>query len=216
MKDTPDPDSTHLYLIRHGATDANLQRPYILQGRGINMALSETGRQQAAAAGEFMKRFSLAAVYSSSLVRAHETGTTVAGHHGLECQAIEGLEECHVGDWEGMDWGSIMERDPDAYHAFMADPGTTPYLNGESYGDVLSRVQPVVSRLLEEHRGQSIAIVAHNVVNRVYLANLLGVEIREAKNLKQANACVNVIEKTEETTHVVAMNSYFHLPEDLR
>ena len=32
----PEADETLLYLVRHGATPANEQRPYVLQGHGID------------------------------------------------------------------------------------------------------------------------------------------------------------------------------------
>jgi probable phosphoglycerate mutase len=65
-----------------------------------------------------------------------------------------------VGGWEGKSWNMIMEENEAAYHAFMNDPGDTPYLNGESYRDVLNRVKPALAQVLEQHRGQSIVVVA--------------------------------------------------------
>jgi broad specificity phosphatase PhoE len=55
--------------------------------------------------------------------------------------------------------------------------------------------------------------VAHNIVNRVYLADLLGIELRRAKDLRQQNACVNLISSDDHLTQVVTMNSVFHLSE---
>ena len=43
----PEADETLLYLVRHGATPANEQRPYVLQGHGIDTSLSDTGQRQA-------------------------------------------------------------------------------------------------------------------------------------------------------------------------
>ena len=45
----PEAHETLLYLVRHGATPANEQRPYVLQGHGIDTSLSDTGRRQAEA-----------------------------------------------------------------------------------------------------------------------------------------------------------------------
>ena len=44
---------TILYLIRHGATEANLARPPVLQGRSHNPPLAPLGIRQAEAMGEF-------------------------------------------------------------------------------------------------------------------------------------------------------------------
>ena len=42
----------------------------------------------------------IAAVYSSQLLRANDTGKAIAGHHDLEVEVIEELEEIRL--FEGM------------------------------------------------------------------------------------------------------------------
>jgi broad specificity phosphatase PhoE len=213
MRTVPPSDTTYLYLIRHGATPPNEQRPYILQGSGIDLSLSLSGRQQAAEASQFLSDFPLNHIYCSSMIRATETAEAIAKPHGITVQRLASIVECSVGSWEGMDWESIKQRDPEASRMFLENPAAHPYLGGESYGDVLKRVRPIFQDLLAKHRGESIAIVAHNVVNRVYLADLLGLELRRAKDLRQQNACVNLIASDSHATHVVTMNSVFHLSE---
>ena len=215
MNPRPPADTTILYLVRHGATDANESRPYILQGSGIDMPLSETGRKQAAAVGRFFRDYPLAGVYSSHLQRAVETAQAVAGHHELEVRTHEALAECNVGRWEGMDWDSIMAQHPEEYRAFMENPAENPYLGGESYGDVLQRSRPVLEELLECHLGESIAVVAHNVVNRVYLAHVMGMELSRAKDIRQINTGVNVIRYRQGECELMTLNSFFHLDDGL-
>lgn len=203
---------TTLYLIRHGATDANMARPYILQGRGVNLSLNAVGRAQAAAVGEFLRPRRLQHVYASVLQRAMETAAAVAAPHGLMVEPREEITECHVGQWEGMDWDSIARKHPEEFRLFHEDPSESPYLGGECYRDVLKRVAPAFQQLLEEHEGETIAVVAHNIVNRVYTAHLLGLELRRAKELRQANGCVNVIRAEGGRVVLETMNSCFHLP----
>lgn len=207
---------TMLYLVRHGATSANEQRPYILQGSSIDLPLSPTGREQAAAAAQFLSTHPIRHVYASTLKRAVETAAAIAEPHGLAVQSHAELSECHVGRWEGMDWDSIMREYPEAYRAFMDDPAANPYLEGESYGDVERRVRPVLQRLLERHAGDTIVVVGHNVVNRVYLSGLLGIALPRAKDIRQANACVNVIRHRDGETELLTLNAFFHLEERLR
>lgn len=213
MRTKPPAGTTYLYLIRHGATPANEQRPYILQGDGIDLGLSPSGRRQAAEVGQFLSGFPLDHIYCSPMIRARETATAIAGHHGKDIVPVEDLVECCVGMWEGLDWDTIQERNPEEARLFHENPAENPYFGGESYGDTLRRVRPIFDELLAKHRGESIAIVAHNVVNRVYLASLLGLETRRAKDLRQQNACVNLISHDERTTSLVTMNSVFHLSE---
>ena len=213
MNTPTDGDTCHIYLVRHGATDANQQQPYILQGRGIDKPLNREGQRQAQAVGRFLTRYPLAGVYASPLVRAVQTAQAIAAPHGLGVAAIADLCECHVGQWEGMNWDAIMREFPDAYHAFIANPAEVPYLGGESYADVLSRAKPVLHELAQQHRGESIAVVAHNVVNRVFVASLLGLDLCKAKELRQANCCVNVIRFEADVATLVTMNADFHLHE---
>ena len=57
--------ATHLYIVRHGETDFN--REGIVQGRGVNTALNELGRQQAAALARRFAPIPLDRIYSSPL-----------------------------------------------------------------------------------------------------------------------------------------------------
>jgi broad specificity phosphatase PhoE len=212
MTASPPPDTTLLYLVRHGATEANERKPYILQGRGVNYGLSASGKQQAESVAQFLRGFPIRHVYSSCLLRSTETAQAIARFHQLEVEQIDDLAECHVGQWEGKDWGTIMREFPEAYEAFLRSPGEAPYLGGESYGDVLRRVQPVLAGLLGQHTGEAIVVVAHNVVNRAYLGHLLGLEPRKAKDLRQANCCVNVIQHRGGETQVLTLNAHFHVP----
>jgi len=207
---------TTLYLVRHGATDANMARPYILQGRGVNLSLNSTGRAQAASVGQFLSSQKIDHVYASVLKRAVETAEAIAAPHHLPVEVDERITECHVGQWEGLDWESIRARNPDAWSLFNEDPSQHPYLGGESYRDVLHRVEPALMELLQRHPGESIAVIAHNIVNRVFLAQVLGLELRRAKELRQSNAGVNVLHYDEGRLVVETMNSCFHLPRETR
>jgi len=211
MKQPPPPDTTRLFLVRHGATTANENRPYILQGRNMDLDLSELGRRQAEAVGALLADYSIDRIYSSPLVRARQTAEAIAKHHPLTVTAVEEVTECDVGRWEGQGWDAIMRDDAEAYRLFIADPSQHPYAGGETYADVWTRAQPAINRILEDHAGHTIVLVAHNVVNRVYLANLLGIELRRAKDVRQSNACVNVIRHRHGETQLLTLNALFHL-----
>jgi broad specificity phosphatase PhoE len=217
-------ETTVLYLVRHGATDANLRRPYVLQGHAIDLPLSETGRRQAACVARVLAQVPLAAVYSSPMRRAVETAQVVAeAQQDVDTHSksytvflLDKMVECDVGRWEGLSWEQIEKEYPDAFADFQRDPGRFPYLGGESYADVARRAVPVVESLLERHAGQSVALVAHNVVNRACLAQFMGIDLARAKDIQQGNGGVNVIRRRGDRIEVVTLNSLFHLDEDLR
>lgn len=206
-----EPDVTWLYLVRHGATEANERVPPILQGNGIDLALSPEGMRQADSVAWFLRRYPIRRVYTSALTRARQTAAAIAAPLGLNPETLGDLQECNVGLWEGLDWRTIEAKHPEAHRRFVENPAENPYLGGETYGDVLRRAQPVIDRLLEAHAGESIVVVAHNVVNRVLLARLLGLEVRLAPTIAQGNGCVNLIRRRAGRTELVTLNSLFHL-----
>jgi broad specificity phosphatase PhoE len=207
----PETHETLLYLIRHGATPANQQQPYILQGRGIDTSLSDTGRQQAAAVAGFLANRPLDAVISSPMKRARETADAIALPHQIKASVLDNISECDVGRWEGRDWDSIMQDDAEAYSRFIDDPGIHSYPDGESYQDVLDRVGTPIDDLLDIHRGQTVALVAHNIVNRVYLARLMGWPISRAREIRQDNTGINVIRGRDDEITLMSFNVRFHL-----
>jgi broad specificity phosphatase PhoE len=207
----PEAHETLLYLVRHGATPANEQRPYVLQGHGIDTSLSDTGRRQAEAVAGFLADRPLDVVISSPMKRARETARAIAAPHGLDTGVLEDISECDVGRWEGRDWGSIMKDDAQAYHRFMDDPASHGYPEGESYADVLDRVGGPIDQLLASHRGQTVALVAHNIVNRVYVARLMGWPLSQAREIRQDNTGINVIRGREDEITLLSFNVRFHL-----
>jgi broad specificity phosphatase PhoE len=72
---------TRLILIRHGATDWNVEGRY--QGQ-VDIPLNELGREQARQIVHSLNGADLAAIYSSDLARARDTAEALAHAAGLE------------------------------------------------------------------------------------------------------------------------------------
>ncbi len=200
-----------MYLLRHGATANNLAQPPVLQGRNQNPGLSAEGQRQAEAAVGALADRNIAAIYCSPMVRAVETAEYFSRDRALAPQTIDALIEVDVGHWEGRDWNEIAASEPDAYRRFMQDPAAHGYSGGESLAEVAQRVLPAMRALLETHLGEAIIVVAHNVVNRVYLAELLQLPTSQARSIAQANCGINVIRRRGTTDSVVTLNSVLHL-----
>ena len=86
---------TILYLIRHGATEANLARPPVLQGRSHNPPLAPLGIRQAEATRDFLAIRPIEYCYCSPLRRALETATIVAAPHGIIPIPLDALTDCY-------------------------------------------------------------------------------------------------------------------------
>ncbi|MCA9101380.1 MAG: histidine phosphatase family protein [Planctomycetales bacterium] len=206
-------DACFVLLIRHGATANNDARPPRLQGSGLDVGLSDKGRHQAELTGEALADHPLAAVYSSPLLRARQTAAEVAAPHGLDVTTVDELVECNVGSWEGRFWAEIEESEPEAYRAFIDDPENNPYAGGESLGEVCERVMPAIESLVACHTGEIVAVVAHNVVNRVLLARLIGLPIAKARTIDQQNCGINVLRFRDGKLSMRSANAAFHLDE---
>ncbi|MBC8350892.1 MAG: histidine phosphatase family protein [Planctomycetes bacterium] len=204
-------DTCIMYLVRHGATVNNLADPPILQGSGVDLELSDAGKQQAQCAAELLAKRPLAAVYSSPLIRARQTAEIIAKPHNLPVGQVVAIKEIDVGQWEGRSWKEISQTEPEPYRNFIADSANHGYLGGENMTQVLNRCGPALTMLTSQHLGTEIAVIAHNVVNRVYVASLLGVPISRAREIIQDNCGVNVIRFRRDEIKLLSLNSSFHV-----
>jgi broad specificity phosphatase PhoE len=202
---------TTLYLIRHGATEANLAIPPRIQGRRHNPPLARLGVRQSEATRDFLAIRPIDHCYSSPLLRAMQTATIVAAPHGMAPQPLDALTECDVGRWEGLDWQTVRYLDAEGHQRFHANPGQFGYPDGESFEDVYRRVAPVLDGLLEQHAGQSILVVGHHIVNRTYLAGLLGLSTDQARQVKLDNCGISVVYREGHETTITTLNAAFHL-----
>ncbi len=207
----PHAGECRIFLVRHGATANNLANPPRLQGNRTNAELSDEGRRQAELTGTWLARHSLSAVYASPLTRARQTAQAVAGKHGLDVQTIKPLIEIDVGDWEGRDWEEVARTEPEAHALFLEDPRVHPYRGGENMGQLLDRVVPALEKLARSHAGQMIAVVAHNVVNRCYIAELVGLPMNKARGVPQDNCGINLLVHNGRRMKVRTVNSIAHL-----
>lgn len=203
---------TTVYLVRHAATANNLAKPPQLQGRGVDPDLAPLGIRQAEVTRDHLALYGIQACYSSPMLRAMRTAEILAEPHRLEPRAVADLAECDVGDWEGLSWEEIERRYPEEYRRYMANPGKNGYVNGETFTDVYERTAAAMEQILAAHDGESILVVTHHIVGRVYLASLLGLPSSKARLVSLDNCGVSVIVKKGGAKPAVkTLNSVFHL-----
>ena len=206
-----DESATVLYLVRHGATDANLAVPARIQGRNTDPALAAVGIRQAEATRDCLAGLPLTHCYTSPLRRASQTAAIIAAPHRLTPVPLAALTECDVGRWEGLDWETVRALDRDGHTHFHADPAAFGYPGGESFAEVYDRVRPALDDILVRHAGGSVLVVAHHVVNRTYLAGLLGIDPGRARKVILDNCGISVVVRRHGKTTVGTLNAAFHL-----
>jgi probable phosphoglycerate mutase len=172
--DTHNPAVPTLYLIRHGETDWNARR--LLQGRR-DIPLNAVGQGQAVVSGTCLKWLLPDATtvdfIASPLGRTRQTMEIIRQQLGLDAadyRTDERLVEINFGEWEGLDWQQIAERQPERYQARQADPLNFIPTDGENYPHVFERVGSLLNSLQRDT-----VLVAHAGVLRSCLALLTDV-----------------------------------------
>jgi probable phosphoglycerate mutase len=162
---------TTILLARHGETDWNSERRW--QGHA-DRPLNDVGREQARELAETLVGRALDVVYSSDLVRAHETALIVAARLGLPVEVDACLREVDVGDWAGRLLTEIEQNDPEGFQRWRQ--GRKAWNGGESYEEMGERVVAAVLRLAARHPGQTVLVVTHGGSIRACRATAAGLD----------------------------------------
>lgn len=199
-----------IYLIRHGQTDWNIAGK--IQG-ATDIALNETGREQAACLAKGMEHRSVTQIFSSPLKRAVETAKAIGNSQGVEVIQLEQLKEVTFGEWEGMTWPAIGERYPEAYNRWCINPVDVAPPGGEQQEDIRRRCREGIRLILEQAMGD-LAIVAHGAV-LAYLMECLLEDNAPDEQIIVKNASITTVEYREDTKQMVIVqaNDTAHLPE---
>jgi len=194
-----------LYLIRHGQTDWNAEGRY--QGQ-TDSQLSTLGRAQAGQLARALASHPLAAVYSSPLSRALNTAQAIAAPHGLPVRTVDLLREIGLGVWERLTELEINEKFGRVLEVRRLDPlGVIPH-GGETLAAVQARGMQAVSEIIARHPGETVAAVAHGAVNRMLLAQVLGLPFAGLGALEQDAGCINVIDVDDAGHGLVRLLNY--------
>ena len=189
--DRPDGVSLRLILIRHGEPEASARgRCY---GK-LDIGLSANGRAQMARLGKALASVSVDAFYASPRRRALESVEGLSGTSIVEPR----LAEIDFGELEGLTYDEAAERYPRIYEEWMRAPTKVHFPGGESFTQMRQRVLEAVSEIREARKEQTVAIVSHGGVNRIVLAQALGVESRMLFRMEQSYAGVSVIDEIDE------------------
>lgn len=192
---------TRLILLRHG------QPSKAVFGRccgRLDPPLSRTGRRQIDAARDWMAPFGCVDVYCSPLRRAVESAKLLAGRRRITSD--DRLREIDFGAIEGLTYAEIERRYPDLFRVWMTRPTEVTFPGGEPFDAMASRVRDALADVRCQCAGRTIALVAHGGVNRLVLADALGLPLASMFRLAQDYGCINVVEYVGKAAFVRAVN----------
>ncbi|KAI9109160.1 hypothetical protein K1719_019783 [Acacia pycnantha] len=175
--------NTHLtprpiLLTRHGESQDNVR------GRiGGDTALSEAGELYSKKLANFvekrLKSERAASIWTSTLQRSILTATPIAGHPKIQWRA---LDEINVGVCDGMTFEEIKRNMPDEYESRNKDKLRYRYPRGESYLDVIQRLEPVLIEL--ERQRAPVVVISHQAVLRALYAYFADRPLKEIPHIE--------------------------------
>jgi len=194
--------TTRVYLMRHGEVANGGEKRY---NGHIDVDITSNGIEQMHRLAGLLEKKKINAVYSSDLIRSVKGAEIIAARIGIPYTPLRELRERSVGVWEGLTAEEIRERFPEEYRAWRADLLNYRPLGGECPVDVKNRVLPVFRRLVDSHPDQEIAMLLHGGVNRVILADTLGMDPMNLFRIDQAFGALNIIDYHDDGMAIVKL-----------
>jgi alpha-ribazole phosphatase len=214
--------ATKVYLIRHGETEGAEARRY--KGH-IDVPLSQNGIEQMKRLAQFLsseelknesteetsdlprfRSYAPRAVYCSDLSRAKKSAEIISRPFGLQPVETPELKERNFGIWEGMSFDEIRESYPREFDAWAGNPLKFKPMQGESTLEVRERGLSALKTILEKHKNESVAVVAHGGTNRIVLCEALGMPLENIFRIEQDFGALNIIEYYDSNAVVTLMN----------
>ncbi|PAV63823.1 hypothetical protein WR25_03231 [Diploscapter pachys] len=151
-----------IFLTRHGESEYNAMNRI-----GGDAPLTERGRRYAVALRDFfiLQKFTDLKIWCSQKIRAAQTAEELKSLFSTEYW--KALDEIDAGICEGLTYDDILQRYPNQSDDRERDKYHFRYPSGESYEDVVSRLEPVIMEL--ERQGNILA-VSHQAIIRCILA----------------------------------------------
>ncbi|XP_067320249.1 6-phosphofructo-2-kinase/fructose-2,6-bisphosphatase 1 isoform X3 [Anolis sagrei] len=163
-----------IYLSRHGESELNLR------GRiGGDSGLSERGKQYACALSGFIRSQCIndLKVWTSHMKRTIQTAEAL----GVPYEQWKALNEIDAGVCEEMTYEEIQDHHPEEFALRDQDKYRYRYPKGESYEDLVQRLEPVI---MELERQENVLVICHQAIMRCLLAYFLDKSAEELPYLK--------------------------------
>jgi broad specificity phosphatase PhoE len=198
-----------LYIIRHGETELN--KHGIVQGRGIDSDLNDTGRAQAAAFYALYQDLPFDKIYVSSLKRTHQTVKPFTDA-GLPFQALSGLDELAWGEWEGKSRSEesiLVFRD--LLERWTAGDDHAKLQGGESPQEVSLRLQEAVDVIVSHEEEKLVLVCMHGRAMRLLLCMLSGKPFAEMADFPHQNTTLYRVSLSDGRFTITDFNNTDHL-----
>ncbi|CAK7896092.1 fructose-2,6-bisphosphatase [[Candida] anglica] len=165
-----------IWLSRHGESNYNLTGQI-----GGDADLSERGWRYAKKLPELVlkslgeeNQHTNLTVWTSTLNRTQQTASFLPYQKKLQWKA---LDELDAGECDGMTYEEIEQKFPEDFKARDDNKYEYRYRGGESYRDIVIRLEPII---MELERQENILIITHQAVLRCLYAYFMNVPQEES------------------------------------
>jgi broad specificity phosphatase PhoE len=204
-----------LILIRHGESDANVQRKFC----GFqDVDLTEKGIWQAKRLARRLEGVSVDTVYCSDLKRAYHTAEIIFGNRGKDIVSNPKFREINFGAWEGYTFEEVKSKFGygDKFNSWLENIKVEVNIpQGESLVDLNDRVMAELNNVLKKYektdKDKTIALVCHGGTIRVILSNALNIGLKDMWNIEQYSTALNIINYYDHKAFVAFINDTSHL-----
>ncbi|MSZ77551.1 MAG: bifunctional RNase H/acid phosphatase, partial [Actinobacteria bacterium] len=188
------PTPTTLVLVRHGVTPHTAAKRFSGGLGGDNPGLSEDGRAQIRAAAEWLSALGerVDAVVASPVRRTMESAQILADRLGRSVVTEAGFAEMEFGDWDGLTFAEVAERDQPGLDAWLGSLDVPPP-GGESFETVRTRVLAGLQRVLVEHAGRTVVVVSHVTPIKTLISHAVGAPLGAVFRMELSPASVSVV-----------------------
>lgn len=203
-----------IYVVRHGQTDLNAQG--IVQGKGVNHPLNETGQKQALAFFNAYSHIPFEILFSSSLLRAQQTIEPFK-QNSIQHISSSNLDEISWGEAEGKKgftdhseiFFQLMDEWKNGNVHFKLPGGESPY--------ELQQRQLIFIDELKTIPQRKILIATHGRFIRSFMCTVTHTPLAEMENFKHSNLCLYKIHlHGSGEFEIVVNNNVEHLPLEMR
>lgn len=197
-----------VYIIRHGETDYNLKG--IVQGRGVNSSLNDTGQKQAAAFFERYREIPFDRVYISTLQRTRQSVERFISA-GIPHEAHDALDEIDWGIYEGIENAPEMhERYLSIIEQWRRGNLDLKIDGGESAADLRDRIGQFVKHL-DEVPFSRVLVCSHGRSIRALLCCLTGKDLSLMDDFPHTNTTLYKLRRQDGRYAIEIFNNTDHL-----
>jgi probable phosphoglycerate mutase len=180
------------YFIRHGQTDLNLRG--IVQGRGVNSPLNANGLKQAEAFFEAYRNVPFDKIYTSTLLRTHQTVAPFV-KLGIPFEELVGLDEISWGIYEGKEQDEgVMTGFNNLVNSWKNNQLDMAIQNGESPNTLVRRQKEAVDYMLQQPDENTVLVCMHGRALRILLCHLTDVPVCKMDDFPHTNTALYVLE----------------------